>query len=298
MSYRKLDAEQYLVQQASLVDSARGSDLAARQFRETKRRLQEVLRSYARERLPEEPTAGSILRPSLLNASANLDGGLSQHVKLTQVPYETGIPSRALALQDREILTAVDVVGGLPLRPEGVVTAIQVGSVGTTRVALHHGDAPLIGLTEVRGSQTFWLVEDDYRELTLVADGVLHDLRLFFAEWQVGSSYADYHIPIEGVESFVASARWTSTREMHSIPAGRTPSFGIRFEVVTETETAELDPILNGFRVTSERAYVNPRRPGHMSDPIFTQHPHVVLRVVIEKPHLVLQDLLIDTERR
>jgi hypothetical protein len=298
MSYRKLDAEQYLVQQASLVDSNRGTAAAAEMFVSTRRRLQQVLGSYARERQPNTPTVGSILRPHLLSSTANLSGGLSQPVTLTPTPYDTDVPSRAKALQDREILTAVDLVGSLPLRPEGVVTAVQVGSVGVTRMALHRGDTPLVRLTEVRGSETFWFVEGDYRELTLVADGVLHDLRLFSAEWQSGSSYADYHVPIEDVESFVVSARWTSTSEVQSIPTGRTPSFGIRFEVVTETESAELDPILNGFRLTSERAYVNPTRPGHMSDPIFTQQSHVILRVVLEQPHLVLHDLLIDTETR
>jgi hypothetical protein len=298
MSYRKLDAEQHLVQQASLVESNRETDAAGRHFTSTRRRLQTVLRSYARERLADTPTVGSVIRPRLLSSTANLAGGLSQPVTLAPIPYETDVPSRARALQDQEILTAVDLVGALPLRPEGVVSAVQVGSVGTSRVALRHGDTPLVRLTEVRGSEMFWFVEGDYRELTLIADGVLHDLRLFSAEWQTGSSYADYHIPIEGVESFIVSARWTSTREMQSVPTGRTTSFGARFEVVTETESAELDPILNGFRITSERAYVNPRRPGHMSDPIFTQQSHVILRVVLEQPHLVLHDLLIDTETR
>jgi hypothetical protein len=298
MSYRKLDVEQYLEQQASLVDSNRGTDAAGRHFLSTKRRLQNALRSYARNRIPDTPIAGSILRPRVLSATANLSGGLSQPVTLTPTEYETDIPAQARALQDSEALTAVDVGGGLSLRPKGVVAAVQVGSVGTTRVALRQGDTPLVQLTEVRGSETFWFVEGDYRELTLVADGVLHDLQLFSAEWQTGSSYADYHVPIEGVESFVVSARWTSTREMQSVPTGRSASFGVRFEVVTETESAELDPILNGFRLTSERAYVNPTRPGHMSDPIFTQQPHVVLRVILEQPHLVVHDLLIDTETR
>lgn len=298
MSYRKLDVEQYQTQVASLVRTAGSIDAENVRFANGKSRLQEALRNYARLTLPETPVVGTVLRPTVWRTTASRAGGVSQKPNLFPITYETDDRSWEVALQDREMLTAARITGPIRLRPKSPCTAVRVGAVGKSTIGLSAEGRPLVTTRETRGESVFWFVEREYDEITLVADGVLQDLTLLAANWEPAPVYVDYRIAVDGMESFVVAANWTSTAEMHSVPSGLTPEFPVTFSVITELGSTDLDPVVNGFRMTSERAHVNPRKLGHMTDPIFTAEDEVTLRMEIERPGIIVRDLVIDMEIR